>query len=169
MTVSVKATPATPVKVPGATTRSVTGGPSDRVSTARNGTTGAKPVCSQPVTSTTMWANVDVWTQTRPVASTATSAAAGTVAPATKLRFDASGGVDPHGYTVAKPAWSGSVTVTFTTAPVAPPGATGTATSVTGPEVWRVSSTRWGATAWNGWPAGSHPSRSTMTSAADIV
>ena len=140
MTVSVKATPATPVKVPGATTRSVTGGPSDRVSMARYGTTGAKPVCSQPATSTTTWAGVDVWTHTRPVPSTDTSAAAGTVAPATKLRFDASGGVDPHGYTVAKPASSGSVTVTFTTAPVAPVGATGTATSVTGPEVWRVSS-----------------------------
>src|ERR1044072_1435128 len=97
--VSVKPTPARPVKVPGATTRSVTGGPRDRVSTARNGTTASKPVCSQPATPTTRRAGADVWTQTRPVGATGTSAAAGTVAPATKLRFDASGGVDPHGNT----------------------------------------------------------------------
>src|SRR6476620_378890 len=113
--VSVRATPATPVSEPGATTRSVTGGPSDRVSMARDGTAGTKPLCSQPATSMTMCAGVDVWTQTRPVESTGTSASAGTVSPATKLRLDASGGVDPHGYTVAKPGWSGSVTVTFTT------------------------------------------------------
>ena len=46
----------------------------------------------------------------------------GTTEPATKLRFDANGRSDPHGYTVTNPALFASTTVTFNTTAAAPPG-----------------------------------------------
>src|SRR4051794_29028374 len=55
-------------------------------------------------------------------APTFTKTALATVCPTTKLRFDASGGAMPQGYTVRNPAPPGSVTVTFTTTVSASPG-----------------------------------------------
>ncbi len=87
-----------------------------------------------PLTSTTRCVAAEANTHTRPDSPTRDTTAFGTVCPATKFRFDATGRGCPHWNTVANPGPAGGVTVTFSTTVAASPGtpnrpATGTAST----------------------------------------
>ena len=84
--------------------------------TGRFASPGITAPVNAPLTSTIRWVALLVKTHTLPSGPIRVSTLLATVWPAAKLRFDASGRGEPHGFTVTKPAVADPVAVMFNTA-----------------------------------------------------